>query len=248
MNLFTDAHLWLFSVLLSTVRLFPAFILIPWLGSGVLTGVVKFPLAFLLGASLWQFPGEVVYGTDASWMAWLLLKEAVIGLVIAIALCFPYWVMHAAGSLIDNQRGATLSSTLSPTTGIDTSELANFFNLLSVVIILESGGLMTFVETFHQSYKLWSPAARDMPPVDDVVRYIGVMMSNAVKIAAPVITVFLAAEICLGLLSRYAPQMNAFSLALVIKSSIGFFVLLLYLAPAVPSELKRIEKYFLPLS
>ncbi|XBY08057.1 flagellar biosynthetic protein FliR [Escherichia coli] len=35
----------------------------------------------------------------------------------------------AIGSFIDNQRGATLSSTLDPATGVDTSELARLFNL-----------------------------------------------------------------------------------------------------------------------
>ncbi|MGL9735337.1 MAG: flagellar biosynthetic protein FliR [Symbiopectobacterium sp.] len=63
-----------------------------------------------------------------------------VGLIIAGFLYLPCWVMHAMGSFIDNQRGATLSSSIDPLSGVDTSELANFFNLLAAVILLQSGG------------------------------------------------------------------------------------------------------------
>ncbi|HDD9144882.1 TPA: flagellar biosynthetic protein FliR [Escherichia coli] len=51
-------------------------------------------------------------------------REIIIGLFIACLLSSPFWIFLAIGSFIDNQRGATLSSTLDPATGVDTSEFS----------------------------------------------------------------------------------------------------------------------------
>lgn len=246
-TLFSELHHWLFMVMLGSARLFPLFILLPYLSQSIVTGVFKFPLLFLLGASLWHGPGEQVWQLDVITFSALMMKELLIGLIIALVFCFPFWVMHAAGSLIDNQRGATLSSTLNPLSGIDTSELANLFNMIAVVIILQAGGILTLLQVMRQSYLLWPPQSATLPDIAPMLAYLGELMKNALRFSAPVISVFLISEFFLGLLARYTPQMNAFSLALSLKTLIGFFVLLLYFSPLLPSEVLRLEQLFLPL-
>ncbi|XLM19521.1 flagellar biosynthetic protein FliR, partial [Chromobacterium piscinae] len=54
---------------------------------------------------------------------------------------WPFWAFHALGSVIDNQRGATLSSSIDPANGVDTSEMANLFNLFSAAVYLQGGGM-----------------------------------------------------------------------------------------------------------
>lgn len=246
-ELFFNFHNWLFMVLLGGARLFPAFMLFPYLSSSTITGLFKFPLVFLLGASLWHAPGVLIYQLGVAEFSALLIKEILIGLIIAIFLCLPFWTMHAVGSLIDNQRGATLSSTLNPLSGIDTSELSNLFSLISVVIILEAGGILTFMQVMQQSYQLWPPLSMSLPGLGNILRYIGELMKHTVRLSAPVISIFLITELFLGLLARYTPQMNAFSLALTTKTLIGFIVLLIYFSPVLPSELLRLEEIFIPL-
>lgn len=247
-ELYFELNNWLFMVLLSSARLFPAFMLLPYLSNSTLTGLFKFPLAFLLGASLWDAQGVLIYQLGVLEFSALMIKEIVIGLIIAIFICLPFWTLHAAGSLIDNQRGATLSSTLNPLSGIDTSELANLFNLIAVVIILEAGGMLTFLQVMQQSYQLWPPLSAAMPGWENVIRFLGELMKHAVRLSAPVISIFLITELFLGLLARYTPQMNAFSTALTVKTLIGFMVLLLYFSPVLPSEVIGLEKIFFPLS
>ncbi|MCU5773760.1 type III secretion system export apparatus subunit SctT [Erwiniaceae bacterium BAC15a-03b] len=246
-NLYFELNNGFYMVMLGSARLLPLFILLPWLSQSTLTGLFKFPLAFLLGASLWHAPGVLVAQLELMAFTGLMIKEVVIGLLIAILLCLPFWTMHAVGSLIDNQRGATLSSTLNPLSGIDTSELANLFNLLAVVIVLEAGGVLTLLEVLKQSYQLWPPLSSAIPGTEQMARYIGELMKQALRLSAPVLTIFLISEFFLGLLARYTPQMNAFSLALTLKTLIGFMVLLLYFSPVLPSEVLRLETIFFPL-
>ncbi|MFS2221664.1 type III secretion system export apparatus subunit SctT [Pantoea sp. B65] len=246
-DLYFELNNWLFMVMLGSARLLPLFILLPYLSQSILTGLFKFPLAFLLGASLWHAPGVLVWQLEIMEFSALMIKEVLIGLVIAIFLCLPFWVLHAMGSLIDNQRGATLSSTLNPLSGIDTSELANLFNLLAVAIILEAGGMLQLLQVLRQSYQLWPPLSATLPGTGPIVSYIGELMKHALRLSAPVLTIFLISEFFLGLLARYTPQMNAFSLALSLKTLIGFMVLLLYFSPVLPSEVLRLETMFFPL-
>jgi type III secretion protein SpaR/YscT/HrcT len=90
-------------------------------------------------------------------------REIIIGLFIACLLSSPFWIFLAIGSFIDNQRGATLSSTLDPATGVDTSELARLFNLFSAAVYLTNGGLNFILETLWQSYNLWPSGNFNFP-------------------------------------------------------------------------------------
>jgi type III secretion protein T len=46
----------------------------------------------------------------------------------------------------------------------------------------------------------------------------------------------------LGLLARFAPQMNAFSMSLTVKGAIALLVLLLYFGAHLPSEIQRMGR------
>lgn len=195
------------------------------------------PVAMILGASLWPFPFQDMPAFETVFYLGLMVKEALIGLFIACFLCLPFWVLHALGSMVDNQRGATLSSTIDPLSGVDTSELANFFNLFAAVIVLESGGFLLIVQVFHHSYLLWDPLSFRLPLLQPAIAFLGNMVGKAFIMASPLLVSFLLAEGLLGLLSRFAPQMNAFSIALTVKSSIAFFMIILYFSPYFPAEI-----------
>lgn len=239
--LYFDIHRWLYEMAMASARVMPAFILLPFFNSSTLTGAIRMPVAMLVGVSLWPHSGAPVAGYGNVWFLILIAKELILGLIIAFFLCLPCWVLHATGSFIDNQRGATLSSSIDPLSGVDTSELANFFNLFAAVAILENGGLLLLLEVFEKSYFLWKPYQMEMPGVALVIRFITLVVSHAIIIASPLIIIFLLTELCLGLLARFAPQLNAFALALTVKSMIAFFLLLLYFTPVIPGRIMILQ-------
>lgn len=245
-SLFFEFHHWVVGGLVSSVRLIPIFMLLPFLNQSTVPALIRYPLVFLLGVVLHENIALSAEDSSIMFLVAIVAKELLIGLMLSVFLCFPFWVMHAVGSYIDNQRGATLSSSLSPQTGIDASELANFLNLVGVMIVLESGGMVTLLDVMFRSYLLWPLERMSFPSLDDALVFLSALISSAVRLSAPVITLFLVTELLLGLLSRYTPQLNAFSIALTVKSIIGFSVLLLYMSPVLPSEILMLEKLFLP--
>ncbi|CND83439.1 putative type III secretion apparatus protein [Yersinia nurmii] len=236
-GLFFNIHDWLYAMILASARLMPSFILLPFLNNNTLTGMIRMPVAMIVGVTLWPYPLQELPNFDTLFYFGLVAKEVIIGLLMACFFCWPLWVLHAVGSMIDNQRGATLSSSIDPLSGVDTSELANLFNLFAAVIILESGGLLLISQVFQASYQLWDPLSFTLPSLYPALTFLSIMMAKAFVLSSPVLVGFLLAEAMLGLLSRFAPQMNAFSLALTIKSSIAFFILILYFTPIIPGEL-----------
>jgi len=220
-----------------SARLMPAFILLPFFNTNTLTGAIRLPVAMLVGVGLWPYAGGPVAGYDNIWFYILIGKELGVGLIIAFFLCLPCWVLHAAGSFIDNQRGATLSSSIDPLSGVDTSELANFFNLFAAVVVLQNGGLLIMLEVFEKSYLLWEPYQLNVPDLKVTLGFLSLLITNALILASPLIVVFLLTELFLGLLARFAPQLNAFSLALTVKSIIAFFMLLIYFTPVLPGKI-----------
>lgn len=241
MKLFLELHNGLLAALLASARIMPAFILLPFLNSSVVFGAARLPVIMMVSLALWPEKTTGLLTIPTLEYIALLAKETLIGLMLGCAFSMPMWILHAMGSIIDNQRGATLSSSISPLTGIDSSELANLFNLFAAVVVLESGGLTLILEVFARSFQLWPPLSISLPALAPVLTFLTTLMAKGLILSSPVISAFLLTEVLLGLLSRYAPQMNAFALALTLKSSIAFLLLVLYFSPVIPNELRQFQ-------
>ena len=238
-SLFFDLHTWLAGAAICFARLAPVFFMLPFLNGGVLTGAPRNAVIVLVGMALWPSVGEGLPPLDSLGFLLLIVRELGIGIVLGALLCWPFWVMHGMGNLIDNQRGAMLSSTVDPANGSDTSELANFLQLFGAVIYLQAGGMTLVLETLSNSYRLCAPDQVCEFAWKPMVQWLDPLVSKVLIISAPVVAMLLLSEALLGLLARYTPQLNAFSMSLAIKGPIALIVLVLYFSSHLPSEILR---------
>ncbi|VVD64461.1 EscT/YscT/HrcT family type III secretion system export apparatus protein [Pandoraea iniqua] len=217
-------------------RVAPVVYLLPILNGNVMSGVLRTAVAMWIAVGVWPY----AYGAplDLTTPVWtLVIREGSVGLLLGCALAWPFWVFHGLGAYIDNQRGATLSSVIDPANGVDTSELANFFQWFGAVIYLHLGGMTLLLEVMAKSYRVCEPFGPCTLSVDRVHALLDSIVSHAISLSAPVVGALLLSELMLGLLSRFAPQVNAFALSLTIKSLIAFAVLLIYFSAALPDAL-----------
>jgi len=164
----------------------------------------------------------------------LVTKEAAIGFFIGFLIAIPLWAIDIVGAYIDNQRGASIAATINPLTGHDTSPLGELFSHAAIVVLLISGGLFFILEIIYTSYLLW-PVFEMLPHFNDqtphvILMQIDRLMWLAVILSAPVIFSMFLAEVGLGIVSRFVPQLQVFFLAMPIKSAIAMFVLSVYSA------------------
>jgi type III secretion protein T len=215
-------------------RVAPVFFLMPFLNGNLLgSPVLKNVLIFLVALGLSPvLPEQAI---KPGWIETLAMSlgEGLIGLCVGLLLVVPIWLAHGVGSIIDNQRGATLSNSMDPVNGVETSELANLFNLFSAVIFLQGGGLLLILEALTASYRLYPPGGTLTLNFPLLLGYLDDLVGRALVLAAPVIACLFLTEVLLGLLSRFSQQLNAFSVAMTVKSAVAFIVLLMYFPPVL---------------
>lgn len=162
----------------------------------------------------------------------LFLKEVALGGVIGFTLVLPFWIVEAVGNLIDNQRGAS-NAGFDDLTQNETTGMGKFFIHIMFVLFFITGGYLNFLAWIYDSYRIW-PVDTLFPSVSPDLPIIALglvdnMMRTVVLLASPVLLCMFVAEFGLGLVSRFAPQLNVFIVAVPIKAGVAVLVLIFYL-------------------
>ncbi len=222
---------------LALARLLACFAWLPYLSSGVLPSrVVRVALALVVMIGLWPVTEGLQQPAGPFALALSIASEALVGTAIGLMLALPYHVFHAVGSLVDVQRGAGVGAMMSPLSGVEATEMANLLQLMSAVVFLVAGGLVPLMQVVHESYRLVPLGGRFVPEPGALHSFVDVMLWAALRMAAPVLLLLFLVEIVLGVISRFAQQLNAFSVSLSVKSLITFVALLVYLMLALTGQ------------
>lgn len=219
---------------LGLARITPVMMFLPMLGEKTLgRGMLR--AAFLTLLCLGLLPVFTRPDLDLSALSLpaALVKEALIGLIIGLALAAPYYAATTMGDLLDNQRGATIAQSIDPTSDIETSLLGTFVGFLWAVMFFSGGGLPWILTTLSQSYRhipLDGALTLNLQTALALGKMLGHAIQAGIVAASPAVAVLLLMDISLGILSRFASQLNPFSLALTVKSVTAVLVLLLYVS------------------
>ena len=170
--------------------------------------------------------GASTGGTEA-------LKEVLLGLLIGFVATIPFWAMEATGFIIDNQRGAALASTLNPSLGSQTSPTGLLLTQTLITLFFSGGAFLALVGSLFRSYASW-PVSSFFPQfgsqwVAFFYAQFSQMLMLCALFAAPLLIAMFLAEFGLALVSRFAPSLNVFILAMPIKSLVASLLLVLYL-------------------
>ena len=214
-------------------RLIAAFMIIPIFSKQVLPGLIRNGVASSLALFVYPITAAGAPAEELGLISGfvILIKETVIGFLIGYVAAAMFWAIESSGFFIDNQRGATMASSVDPLTGSQTSPMGIFLVQALAVVFFISGGFLLFMGALYNSYQLW-PVFSFYPQLEwDAMPYFLAMfdriMALAVLLAAPMIITMFMAEFSLGLISRFAPQLNVFFLAMPVKSAVGVFMLIL---------------------
>ena len=229
-----DIHRTLIALMCVTVRIQVAFAIIPLFNKQMMPAMLRSGIA--IGLSLLLLPPVLAsFATipETPTLVAIVVKEGFLGLLIGYSVAALFWAVEGVGFFIDNQRGASIASTLDPLTGNDSSPLGILFNQAFVVYFMVAGGFGVLMTLLYASYAVW-PVLTYFPslPIDGVSVFAGIfggIVKLAVLLSSPVIVAMMLAEMGLALMSRFVPQLQVFFLAMPIKSGMAFFVLVVYL-------------------
>lgn len=240
-SLFDNAIL----VAVSTTRVATTFLLMPLLSPQTVPAMVRNSIFLIFGLAVLTMQPQVAQMTLPT-VQWILLfgKEALVGVVIGFFFATMLWAFEAAGQIIDTKVGATMAQVVDPLSGHQTSLNGEFLGRLANFVFMFSGGLLLLVGTILDSFVIWPIGS--LTPVltmSSLSLFEGEftrLMTLAVLFASPVLVVLFVTDGALGLVNRYAPQLNVFSLSLSIKAWLSTLIILIMMTGLVQTLLNEI--------
>jgi len=221
---------------LSTMRVAVAFLLVPLFTQDLIPALIRNALFLALG--LLGLLVQDAQPLQLSGLQWSILygREALLGAALGFLFAGLMWSFEMAGQLIDTKVGSSQAQVLDPLSGHQTSLTGAFLARLASWVFMASGGFMLFAATLLDSFAMWPihgtwhllPAGAAAFEME-----FGRMLRLALMVAAPSLVLLYLVDGVLGLINRYAQQLNVFSLSMSIKAVVGHLVLLLQLGSLV---------------
>lgn len=150
------------------------------------------------------------------------LLEFLIGFIAGLILNIIFEIFVGVGQIISMQIGLSMASLIDPKFGHITS-LTQFYTLLTMIIFLFLNGHLSVINTIIHSFQVL-PIYQDFVPsslMSSVFTYSSVMFSGAMMVSLTVIITILLANIALAVMTKFAPQINVFSIGINLTMIIG---------------------------
>lgn len=240
-------------------RMLGCFSVIPFLSRKMLTGIVM-RNGFFVSMSLilvpmhyqiFQGADELSYGLAIV----IIAKELFIGVVMGLMISIPFWAVESVGFFIDNQRGATLASTLNPLSGDQTSPMGILLEQSVVILFFVTGTVFVFLKMMYMSYVHWPvldlSLNLDLERASYFLNQLDFLMMVTVVLAGPIVLGMFISEFSFALVNRFTPSLNVFILSMPVKSAVSLVLMVLYIKlfyHYLGENSKSMEEIFLELN
>lgn len=210
---------WLEVLLLATVRMTAFLVVAPPFAHHAFPGRVKAMLGVGLGLAVSQrLAGGYVARDTAGFFTGVVL-ELVTGLALGFLVMLVFSAVQSAGSLIDLFSGFQMAQAFDPQMMVNGAQFTRLLQMAALALLFASDGYQLVIGGLTGSFTAL-PLAGGLDlaqPVQAMISAVTGMFLAAVQIAGPLLVVLFLADVGLGLLTRVAPALNAFSLGFPLK-------------------------------
>ena len=226
------AQLYLFELIFMRMSGFLLFN--PLLGRSNLPAMVKTGMALVLSILVFGTAGTGVPQPDTLVeLAFRLLLELGIGLVLGFVMRVVFSVVQIGGEVIDTQMGMTMAQIYDASSQANLPVSASLLNILLILDFFAENGHYTLMRLLTTSGELvpYGAAALGDGVYAYVIELFLACMLLAVKLAMPILAAELLGEVGMGVLMKAIPQINAFVINIELKVIIGLLLFFLLLTP-----------------
>ena len=155
-----------------------------------------------------------------------------------------------AGFFIDNQRGAGMASQADPLSGEETSPTGSFLFQSAVYVFFSTGAFLTFLGLVYASYEFWP--VWELMPAEPFRRpglalffagTVSELVLDMMLLSGPIVVACLLTDISLGLINRFASQLNVYVLAMPIKSGLASLLLIFYFSMLMTGAVSMFDSF-----
>jgi len=210
---------WLEVLLLATVRMTAFLIVAPPFAHRAFPARIKAMLGVGLGLAVSQRLSAGYTAKDTADFFTGVILELVTGLVLGFLVLLVFAAVQSAGSLIDLFSGFQMAQAFDPQLMVNGAQFTRLLQMAAIALLFSSDGYQLVIGGLTGSFTAL-PLAGGLDlaqPVQAMTSAVTGMFLAAVQIAGPLLVVLFLADVGLGLLTRVAPALNAFSLGFPLK-------------------------------
>ncbi|MDQ0822668.1 flagellar biosynthetic protein FliR [Arthrobacter sp. V4I6] len=210
---------WLEVLLLATVRMTAFLIVAPPFAHHAFPARIKAMLGLGLGLAVSQRVAGGYAPRDTAGFLTGVVLELITGLALGFLVMVIFAAIQSAGSLIDLFSGFQMAQAFDPQMMVNGAQFTRLLQMAALALLFASDGYQLVITGLTGSFAAL-PLAGGIDlgqPVQAMTTAVTGMFLAAVQIAGPLIVVLFLADVGLGLLTRVAPALNAFSLGFPLK-------------------------------
>lgn len=215
-------------------RLATAFALLPLFSSNLIPPLVRNSIFVSLTLIVLTAHSPI---DDAAWTGTGLVRvfavEVLLGIALGLFFGIFLWAFDAAGEVIDTAIGTSMAMIHDPISGNEVTLFGEFLGRWANFLFMASGGLLLITSVVIESFSAW-PIGQALPELNpDSVslfyeQFTG-FFSLVLMLAAPLLLMIFLIDMSMGLVNRFAQQLNVLFLSISIKSILSLAILAMLL-------------------
>jgi flagellar biosynthetic protein FliR len=209
----------LVTMLLASVRAAAWLMVTPGFASPMVPVRIKAVLAVAIALAVTPRLHEGAPPLDAATVIVSAVQQVAVGAALGFITALYFAAFQVAGDLLDLFGGFQMASAYDPMAATQTAVFGKFYNQIAVTLLFATDGHALVIRGFTSSY--------DTVPLTGLISFTALsrvltqgitdLFLSGLQIAGPLIAVLFCADVALGLLTRVAPALNAFSLGFPVK-------------------------------
>jgi flagellar biosynthesis protein FliR len=166
----------------------------------------------------------------------VVVNQVLIGSAMGLALQVVFNALVVGGQIVGASMGLGFASVVDPQNGIQVPVVSQLYFLLGALIFLSLDGHLRMVELVARSFATLPVDASGLEPrhFQGLALWGAVMFGEGMRLALPVVSVILLANLALGVATRAAPQLNVFALGFSVTLLLGLTAMFLSLGQLGP--------------
>ncbi|KHD86515.1 flagellar type III secretion system protein FliR [Bacillus ginsengihumi] len=216
--------------LLVLVRVTTFFIMMPLFSHRSVPAVFRIGFSFFLSLLIYYTIHVHPFEINGEYF-FLLIKEALVGLLISFVAYMIFSVIQIAGSFIDFQMGFSMANVIDPQTGAQSPLVGQYLYSFALLFLLAVNGHHIILDGIYYSYQFipidqtWIPLGH-ANLAEYLLKIMGQVFVIAFQMSIPVVAVLFLVDVALGIVARTVPQLNLFVVGFPVKIAVSFFIMI----------------------
>ncbi len=178
-------------------------------------------------------PAIDIQVTNSFMYGFLLMKELIIGLCLALVMHIFEMVPVYAGYAIDFKMGISMATVYDVQSGSQMALTGNILQIFYLLLFFAVDGHAALFKIFITSHEVvpYTQLTLGIQAYEAMVKIFCECIALAVKLALPIIAFELLVEVAIGLLMRIISQINLFILSIQLRILVGISLLVFLISP-----------------